>query len=186
MLEIKVNIDGVKREVARLHRIAGGLVDLSPFLKKAGVALVESSQKNFLVGGRPKWLPLSASTVEIRAKSKKSFRTHRRGLNKGRVTEKTFNKLIAGAKTLRDTGRLMASIGVPGKGGVYRLEPDSITIGTAVKYAEPQQRGATTKGFIKGKKIPPRPFLLVQPDDETNVIRLAREFADGVIDRNKN
>jgi len=187
MIAIDINITGLDAELARLDRIGIGLTNLSPFFKVAGTEMMKSSQKNFLSGGRPAWPSLSQVTLLLRAQKKKSFRTHKRGKNKGRLTKKTFNVLIAGANPLRDTGHLMASIGNPAKGGIFRIEADSITIGTAVKYAEAHQQGvAKTKGFIKGKKIPKREFLKVQPEDETNILRHAREFVDRVIRRNKN
>lgn len=165
------NADGAIR---RLEAIDQGLTDVAPFLKQAGTVALESAQKNFQEGGRPKWTPISWATAILRAKGKKGYRE-----KSGLLTKRTFERFVLNAKTLRDTGLLMASIGNPSSSqGVYELEKDSITIGTAVKYARPLHDGVDfTKGFITGKKLPARPFMTLQDSDRERIYDLAVEFA---------
>ena len=181
-MQVIVEIKGLDGAIKRLEAIDKGLTDLSPFFKQAGAAVVESSQANFRAGGRPKWQPLSPATVLLRARGRKGYREHKSGPNKGRVTPKTFDTFIAGMNTLRDTGLLMASVGSTSKGGIYKLTRGSITVGTALKYAAAQQEGVdNTKGLIKGKRIPPRPFLLLQPEEKQRIYSMAVRFVDKAI-----
>lgn len=180
-MQIHAEIKGLDGVLNRLERLKGGLQDLSPFLSQAGQVVVESSLRNFEVGGRPKWAPLSSVTLLLRGKGRSGFRIHKRDGNKGRVTKAAFDTYIAGAQTLRDTGILMASIGSKSGQGIYKLEKDSITIGTAVKYAaahQDEEGVKSTKGFIKGKRIPARPFMLLQPEDEARIYDMAVVFVD--------
>jgi phage gpG-like protein len=126
--------------------------------------VVESSQKNFIDGGRPKWPELSPITIALRRKGKGAGEP----------------------QPLRDTGVLMASIGNKSSIGIYVLKKDSLRLGTAVSYAAAHQDGVkSTKGFIKGKKIPARPFLVIQDEDETKILDLAGEFVDGLLKDNR-
>lgn len=179
MAEEVVHIEGLEELFMGLDQMEEGLDDFTPFLKPAGMVLVASSQKNFQEGGRPKWAPLSPVTLLLRAKSKSGYRQHKRGPSKGRITRRTFEKYIAGAKTLRDTDILMASIGNSGKGGVQRLTKTSITVGTALEKAEYLQDGVkSTKGWIVGKKIPARPFMVAQDEDKRNIHDLGIKFVE--------
>ncbi len=184
-MRMYVQIEGVDRQFRRLRGLDKELSDPTSFLKQAGVVLIDSSQKNIEAGGRPRWAPLSPVTVYLRARKRKGYREFKRGPNKGRVTEAAFNTEIAGISPLRDTGLLMASIGNSSRGGVYRLERGAITIGTKVKYAAPLHDGATTAGMIKGKKIPPRPFMFLSAADKRRIHGLAVTFVNNAIARSK-
>ncbi len=67
--------------------------------------------------GGSKWKPLSARTLAGRKKS-------------GR-----------GAKILRDTGRLSMSFVSGGSSNIFRIGPQSVTVGTEVDYAEQHEKG---------------------------------------------
>lgn len=178
MIRTEFEVKGVDSLLRKLDRLKGGIEDKSPLLEQAGVVLIESSQRNFEEGGRPRWEPLTETTLLLRAQSKAGYREHKRGENKGRLTAKTFNTYISGAKTLRDSGMLMGSVGNPSvEGGVYRITKNSIAIGTALKYAAPTQDGVKeTKGLIVGKQIPARAFIGAQQEDKDRIYLLAHEF----------
>lgn len=154
MLRMHVEIKGLDNTIRRLDRLDSGLQDASPFLRQAGTEVIASSQRNIEAGGRPAWEPLSDATLMLRRKGGE------------------------GARPLRDVGLLMASIGNPAKDGVWVLEKGAVTVGTALKYAAPQQFGATTGGMIPGKRIPARPFLKLQPYEEERIFDMAVRFVN--------
>lgn len=161
MVGLEVEIPGLTAELGKLDQLSDGLDDMSPFLKNAGQILITSSQQNFIEGGRPeKWVPLSDVTIALRRKGDE------------------YND----PQVMRDTNLIMASIGSPTQGGVYRLMPDSITVGTALEKAEPLHFGFVTSGFIKGKKVPARKFILAQDEDKLRIYDIAVEFVDDSIE----
>ncbi|MEE8574206.1 MAG: phage virion morphogenesis protein [Thermodesulfobacteriota bacterium] len=175
MTQLTYEWTGVNEVVEALGKFGKGLTDLRGFLGPAATVIIESSQKNFEAGGRPKWPPLSPVTVLLRGKKLRGYREHKRGANKGRTTAASFNKYISGIKTLRDTGELMASIGSTGAGGIYNLSEKTVDVGTSLNYAALLQYGGTGSGFIK-KQIPARPFLKVMPEDEVKILAFGDEF----------
>ena len=115
-----VKTDEVKKMLADAEKKA---VDLRDPLAKCGVIAMRSFDKNFQNQGRPtRWQQLAASTLRRRKK-------------KGR-----------GAKILQDTGRLKQSVTVRNfPGAIYRLETDSLTLGTNLEIATIHQFGGTIK-----------------------------------------
>lgn len=173
-MQVHIEIQGLEGTLKRLDNLDHGLSDRTPFLRNAGTAVLESTQRNFREGGRPKWEPLSWVTPLLRATGRKNT-VNRHGL----VKQSAFEKYVLGAQVLRDTGVLMASIGNPSGGGIYDLQRDSITIGTALKQARPLQEGvASTGGMIPGKRISPRPFMFLQPVDKSRIYDMAVRFVD--------
>lgn len=182
MLNIRVDIKGLDGVFRRLDRIDNSLSDRSPFFREAGAEVMASSGRTFRAGGRPKWKPLTETTVLLRSRG---ARRHKRGGNKGRVTKASFDTLIAGMRPLRDTGLLMASVGVPSRGGVFELGKDYVRVGTALRQAAIQQFGGTTKGMIPGKKIPPRPFIGLTEGEKPKVFSMALRFVKKAVEKNK-
>lgn len=178
MVITPVKIDGLSETLGMLDTLDAGLRDRSPFHKQAGLIVIAESQENFIQGGNPKWEPLSEATLLLRARSKRGFRTHKRGPNRGRLTKATFEKSISGAKVLRDTGVLMASIGNAKAGGIYEVDSAGITIGTAIKHAKYLQEGFETKGFIEGTKVHARPFLVISVKGRRRILVAAEDFVN--------
>ncbi|MCK4786211.1 MAG: phage virion morphogenesis protein [Desulfobacteraceae bacterium] len=157
MVNLEVEIPGLTAELGKLDQFSDGLDDMAPFLKSSGMLLVASSQQNFVEGGRPDpWASLSDVTISLRREGKE------------------YND----PQVMRDNDLLMGSIGTPSKDGVYRLMPDSIIVGTALKQAEPLHFGFVTGGFIKGKKVPARPIMVAQDEDKVRIYDMAVEFVD--------
>lgn len=179
-MQIHVKIEGLDKVLEKLAVLDTGLQDHAPFLQEAGGVIVGSSQRNFVAGGRPKWAPLSWSTVIMRVSSKQGTKK-----KNGFFTKKGVEYLLGGAQPLTDTGYLKGSIGNPAQGGIYRLEKNSITIGTALKKAKPLHDGATTRGFISGRRIPPRPFMTPQAEDKKKIYDMAVVFVQKKIDEAK-
>jgi len=176
-LEIKNN-----EEIRALLKKAGDKAkDLRIPLKRSGILMLGSIDKNFRAEGRPtKWAPLSPMTIAMRRKKGK------------------------GAKILQDTGHGRGSI-------VYKVVSNQeVQIGTPLKYMEKHQTGGTINipardiypvnakalhWVSDGKdvfamhvhqdartaKIPQRKFLLFQEEDEKNIVKIFTEYLEEII-----
>lgn len=177
-IQIRVEDAEVKRLMGRMLRSLG---DLTPFFSRVGAHMLTSIGRNFREGGRPKWKPLSPTTLRI-------YRSRYKGARGARRAE----------RPLLDTGRLSRSI-------VWKAFRDMVRIGTNVPHAEIHQKGGTTppkrvpgvavraqtrRGpgrphavrahtrtqFVPGARIPARPFLVVQLEDWRTMERIAKEM----------
>lgn len=150
-------------------------------LKRCGILMLGSIDKNFRAEGRPtKWPPLSEMTLARRRKE-------------GR-----------GAKILQDTGMGKGSI-------VYNVVSDQeVQIGTPLEYMKIHQTGGSINlpartiypvnarvlhWVSDGKdvfamhahqkartvKIPKRQFLLFQEEDKTNIVKIFTEYLEEII-----
>ncbi len=127
-------------------------------------------EKNFQSEGRPAWLGLAPGTIA------------------GRVAEGTWP-----GKILQRSGQLASSI-------EGRSDATSATVGTNLKYAAIQQLGGKTKAHTitarkakflhfggvfrrsvhhPGSKIPARPFLALDHDDERQIQEDVLAFLTG-------
>lgn len=161
-MKVRVEIDD-RRVQAALKRLLEAAGDLSGPMDDVGAALAERVRLTFHDGADPwgdPWAPLKPSTIARRRK--------RSGV------------------PLRDTGRLMNSIG-------HRAGSDFVEIGTNVEYAATHQFGARKGRYGKTRRgapipwgdVPARPFLpirdgaadLPQPWREEIVEILSRHLA---------
>lgn len=119
-------------------------------LKNSGIYLEGSIGRRFRSGGGSQpWPALSPTTKRIHPRR-------------------------AGGKPLNDTGRLRTSATT---GSNKRLSRNSLRYawGSGVKYAAIQNFGGTTKW---GTRIPPRPFMYVDSDDEKEIEKVFREYIE--------
>lgn len=147
---LKITIDD-KRVKAALNRVQRRAEGLRPWLLDAGEHMLGSIQRNFEEQGRPDpWTALEASTIEQKKK-------------KGR------SPLILHGQV---SGGLRNSI-------TYDADRNELRIGTNKIYGRIQQLGGEAG---RGKKVtlPPRPFLLVQDEDEAHLIESLNEYVTGV------
>ena len=119
-------------------------------LKRAGVYMHASIDKNFRSQGRPKrWKKLSAKTL----------RSRRRGSGSG------------SPKILMDTGRLRGSVTTrTSSDAVYKLTDKQLVLGTNVEYARLHQHGH------RKKRVPKRPFLGFQKEDITFIEKIFEDY----------
>lgn len=103
-VKLEYHLEGAKELREYLKRIAQNIGDPKPFFKAAGLVIMESVNRNFEEGGRPKWKPLAPATIKRRRGS-------------------------GDPQPLRDTGLLMTSIG-KGSHGVMQTAKDHLLIGT--------------------------------------------------------
>lgn len=175
-LTASLSISGLSKLCSKYARAAGIFDPMPvPVLKRILVQMQGSIARNFISQGRPaRWVPLKQSTIAARRK---------RG---------------AGAKILRDTGRLMQSLG-PFQ--VIREAGRAFEFGTRVAYAAVHQfgfrgsvtqrvrrQGAGLRGTFTRKinqRIPARPFLLFQPSDASALNRILSEYIVEFDDANR-
>jgi phage gpG-like protein len=171
-LQVEIRDEELKKLIKDLER-AGK--DLTPALKRSGVHMISSFDKNFKQQGRPqRWKPLSPNTIAARRKGSSAI--------------------------LQDKGLLrMSMLSRAARGNIYRLTKDSLVMGSNLKIAPYHQYGTQpyiirprTKKLLRFKTaqgwafarlvhhpgLPARPFALIQPEDET---ALAEIFADHMV-----
>lgn len=166
----------VKIDDKEFKRVIKSLIqkgkNLRPPLKRSGLYMMTSFEKNFKTGGRPKrWPPLSPNTIAKRGES----------------------------LPLMDHRRLqLSTIAKTGTGSLYHLRKDSLKMGSSLIYAAAQQYGTPPKTIIPvGKKflkfttelkgtvfarsvkhpgIPARPFVLFQKEDVKAITKIFSDY----------
>jgi phage gpG-like protein len=166
-MKVKVDFRGARELDIKVRGIEKGLADFKVPLERAGIEMYKSIEKNFQAGGRPKkWAPHS----------------------------RLAQKLRPGGKLLMDNGHLKNSVTSKGaSGSKYELSDDKLVIGSNLKasgssrlLAEIQQLGQPApphKVFGKpGKKgIPPRPFLMIQEEDQKRIELVFNDYIEGLM-----
>lgn len=131
-MTLKIEIQTAELDKA-LTKLAASIKDMTPIMRAIGGELEAATERNFDDEG-----------ARIGAKWKPSRRA-----------------IEQNGQTLRDTGRLVASISSAGAGHVSEVTPQSVFVGTNVEYAAIHQFGGEIKqaaqsrrqGFItKGKQ----------------------------------
>ena len=179
---ISYEIKNDEKVKALLKKAGNKAKDLRIPLKRCGILMLRSIDKNFRAEGRPKrWAPLSPMTIAMRRK-------------KGR-----------GAKILQNTGHGKGSI-------VYKVVGNQkVQIGTNVGYMKIHQEGGSIKipardiypvkarvlhwidpgtgedifamhvhQKARTAKIPQRKFLLFQEEDKKNIVKVFTEYLEEI------
>lgn len=117
-----------------------------PLQASLELVILPSIAKNFEVGGRPKWAPLSYPYVVNRRP----------------------------APILVQTGALFQATQSMQN---WDVGPNSITMNgiASVKYAAYHQTGT--------RKMPARPYVMIQPEDVSAIVQIFEIWVDGLIDR---
>lgn len=182
MIKITITPESIASASAELRAIAARVADWTPALRLVGAQIQGSVLRNFEVGGRPAWPPWARSTAKQRA---------RRG--KGRLLRfnATLQNSLQQAAALRITGPRSLEIGtnvqyaaahqfgftgtvqipehlrrVRSRDVWARVERTSKKTGKRYKQRVVVQKGTTTvHAHPAHLRIPPRPFLMIQPED---------------------
>ncbi|MFA6690747.1 MAG: phage virion morphogenesis protein [Saccharofermentanales bacterium] len=156
-MAVKLNIIMQDKGVTALfRRLQQRLADTQPFMDDIGERVKGSVQRNFDEEGRPqKWVPLRFASKVAWILRKKTFWSKKGYMNK------KGKEAWAGRKILNDTARLRRSIS-------HRAFKNRVKVSTLVKYAMFHQEGT--------RKMPARPFLLVQQEDWDYIIRLGINY----------
>jgi phage virion morphogenesis protein len=161
-IQIHVNDTDVNKALADL---SARMRNLKPAMREIGEVVRTSIERNFAAGGRPKW--------------DESARVKREG-----------------GQTLSLTGGLRRSFALP---DAVQAGNDRVSVGTNVVYAAIHQLGGRTNPRVikakngkalfwpgarhpvksvnhPGSKIPPRPFMLVQNEDWTEIKNVINRY----------
>lgn len=126
-----------------------------PLTRSVRTVIIPSIRSNFAAEGRPPWEPLALATVEDRAKLQ------------------SLGKIKTGASgpILNRTGRLLK---VATQFNIWSYTRESATItglDSRVKYATYHQTGT--------RKMPARPFVIIQDEDEEAIEQIFYHWLDG-------
>jgi phage virion morphogenesis protein len=157
----------IRYEGGALHRalesIRYDLHHMKPAWQEAGEILQRSIDETFRQQGRPdRWKPLAASTLYTWLGGRKA-RTQ-----KGDRLRKSAERKLARRKILQASGLLRDNV-------AYQADDLGVDVGSVKVYAAIHQLGGEAGRRSARVRIPARPFLVVQPEDE-------REIA-GILDR---
>ncbi|RJQ26327.1 MAG: hypothetical protein C4589_09835 [Peptococcaceae bacterium] len=181
-------LDEVRKKFAGMIRRGR---DLSVPLGRAGEIIYGSVIRNFEEEGRPKWAPHSPLTRRImdysfmeRAAGTKRYQKAKRWKAKAGILRKAV-EVARGHKILQVSGDLKKSI-------TTEVRKKEVRVGTSEIYARIHQFGGVIKPKrgrflwipvrsgrwipVRQAKIPARPFLMIQKEDEEPIIRVFRDW----------
>ncbi|MDO4693055.1 MAG: phage virion morphogenesis protein [Eikenella sp.] len=180
MIEIQINTDAVQQA---LDDAADKLTHRAPLMRSVATRLHRAVDDNFNAQGRPEWAGLKTGSWLSRAGA---LTKH------GRVSQARYNKKVVGGKILQNTGRLRNSI-------TEQSDNDSAVVGTNVVYAAIHNFGGQTAAHViyprnkkalawatgmypvkkvnhPGSKIPARPFMVLTPEDEADLVATVSDY----------
>lgn len=149
--------------------------DIRPALKQSGMIMIRSFADNFKAEGRPiKWKTLSENTVAQRRK-----RSSRVLQDTGRLRISTISRMSEG--NIYDLKRYELKMGTSLDTGAWHqfgVKPYVISPRTAPVLAIPIPGDPIFATKFRHPGLEPRPFVLIQPEDETAI---ANVFADYMV-----
>ena len=176
--EIK-NDDKVK---ALLKKAGNKSKDLRIPLKRCGILMLRSIDKNFRAEGRPKkWAPLSPMTIAMRRKEGRGAKIlQNTGMGKGSIVYEVVSNQKVQIGTPLDYMRIHqtgGSIKIPAR-DIYPVRAKVLHwvdpgTGEDVFAMHVHQKARTAK-------IPQRKFLLFQEEDKKNIVRVFTEYLEEI------
>lgn len=194
MVMVYVKAEGQDAVMNVIADMAARGVNTRPLMGTIGHIILSSVTRNFESEGRPtKWRPLSELTREIydgRLMEKLHATKGFKKLKKEETRQRWESKFRAksGGKLLQGEGDLKKSI-VIGK-----VTNTSVEVGSPLIYARIHQLGGEIRpksksallipvggGLLKLKKVvmPARPYLMLQVEDETYILRATKDYLVG-------
>ena len=180
-IEIKVDDEQVN---ALFGRLQTRMNDLTPAMKVIGEIVRTSVVKNFEVGGRPRWKPLSPVTLARRKGSKILYRQGPAGgllgsihykADKDRVVIGT-NKVYA---AVHQFGAKKGSFGTVTETVKAHMRRITQAFGRPVKPHKISVRAHTRQAKLPWGNIPARPYLMIQEEDWQEIRESLLEFITG-------
>jgi len=179
---ISYEIKNDEKVKALLKKAGDKAKDLRVPLKRCGILMISSIDKNFRAEGRPKrWAPLSPMTIAMRRKKGRGAKILQdTGMGKGSITYEVVSDQKVQIGTRRDYMRIHqegGSIKIPAR-DIYPVKAralhwvDSKT-GEDVFAMHVHQDERTAK-------IPQRKFLLFQEDDKKNIVNIFTEYLEEI------
>lgn len=191
MVTVYVKAEGQDVVMNVIASMATRGVNTRPLMGRIGHIILASTTRNFEVEGRPKkWQPISELTREIyegklldKLRASKGYgRIKKEETRKGR---ESAYLAMHGGKILQRRGDLRKSI------SIGKITASSVEIGSSLPYARIHQLGGEIRPkkkkallipvagrylMVKKVKIPARPYLVLQSEDETVIMRATKDY----------
>jgi phage virion morphogenesis protein len=146
-IEFSPPIEEIEADLAAIGRDLSNM--RTPLTQSVKQVVIPSIDANFAAGGRPAWEPLAPNTVERR------------------------NRQGTGLSILQVSGRLRAAATQFSR---WNVDTDSAQIANwptdVITRAGVHQNGAEATGVGGASRIPARPFLMLQDDDQEKITEI--------------
>ena len=179
---ISYDVKGDEKVKALLKKAGNKAKDLRVPLKRCGILMLRSIDKNFRVEGRPKrWAPLSPMTIAMRRKKGKGAKILQdTGLGKGSIDYKVVSNQKVQIGTNRDYMKIHqtgGSIKIPAR-DIYPVKAK------VLHWVDPNTGEDIFAMHVHQKermaKIPQRKFLLFQEEDKKNIVKIFTEYLEEI------
>jgi len=181
-ISINYQIVDDKKVVALLKKAGEKAKDLRIPLKRCGILMLSSIDKNFRAEGRPnRWAPLSPMTIAMRRKKGKGAKILQdTGMGKGSIVYEVVSDQKVQIGTRRDYMRIHqegGSIKIPAR-DIYPVKA------RALHWVDPGTGEDVFSMHVhqdeRTAKIPQRKFLLFQEEDKTNIVRIFNDYLEEI------
>lgn len=164
---------------AALARLRDAAIDPGPVLRAIGERLVETTKRRFETSTGPdgrRWAPNSRVVYEALVSRGKGYLTPKGG----RLSAKGARAVMAKKPLIGESKALSTTI-------AFRVEPGAVVVGSPMEYAAVQQFGAVAGALGRNQRggpipwgdIPPRPFLGLSSEDQSDVLEILRDALGG-------
>ena len=179
---ISYDVKGDEKVKALLKRAGNKAKDLKVPLKRCGILMLRSIDKNFRAEGRPtRWAPLSPMTIAMRRKKGRGAKILQdTGMGKGSITYEVISNQKVQIGTRRDYMRIHqegGSIKIPAR-DIYPVKAK------ALHWVDPKTGEDVFAMHVhqdeRMAKIPQRKFLLFQEDDKKNIVNIFTEYLEEI------
>lgn len=153
-----VEIIGEEEVQNRFHTLQQRLGNMQPIMAEIGNMLINEVDETFEEEGRPKWVPLSRTTLRLGYTDMGKSKAHTHNKD-GKVT-RGFERYMADRKILQKSHRLRNSF-------TSEATTHSVTVGSNLPYAAIQHFGGMA-GRGRKVKIPSRHIL---PIDNNGILK---------------
>lgn len=185
-MRIRFRMDAVESAIQFLAGYRQRIGNPKDLMNGIAILMRRSFAENFNVGGRPAWAPLSPRTIAEKERLFEAgvIRGRRRGVRvrvpRGQVNAGALPGILIRYGRMKDA---VARRGV--QGNVHRVSADGRTLeigvgeifvperGRKVGYPSVHQRGDPSR------RIPARPFLVIQDEDMEAIRRLEQVWLQG-------
>ncbi|GAH37277.1 unnamed protein product [marine sediment metagenome] len=179
---ISYEIKNDEKVKALLKKAGDKAKNLRVPLKRCGILMLRSIDKNFRAEGRPKrWAPLSPMTIAMRRKKGRGAKILQdTGLGRGSITYEVVSNQKVQIGTKRDYMRKHqegGSIKIPAR-DIYPVKA------RVLHWVDPGTGEDVFAMHVHQKermaKIPQRKFLLFQEEDKKNIVRVFNEYLEEI------
>ena len=179
---ISYDVKGDEKVKALLKRAGKKAKDLKVPLKRCGILMLRSIDKNFRAEGRPtRWAPLSPMTIAMRRKKGRRAKILQdTGMGKGSITYEVISNQKVQIGTRRDYMKIHqegGSIRIPAR-DIYPVKA------RALHWVDPKTGEDVFAMHVhqdeRMAKIPQRKFLLFQEDDKKNIVNIFTEYLEEI------